>query len=194
MMDRIAKGFILILLCLISTQFGFACFCDRVSIADENFTSYDEVFLGKIVEIKRFDVTWDYENAESYTFVGTETIFQVKRKWKGDSNNRVSVFQANNSCSVDFMIEGYDWIISARNKPFTSSFFLEKMDGKYLQTEWCAMNISQREKTEFKKVEQKLDWLFPVEIRLRKDRPFLEWTFVLLVLMVGVIIGLTSPV
>ncbi|HKK73582.1 MAG TPA: hypothetical protein VJ953_00810 [Saprospiraceae bacterium] len=119
------------------------------------------------MEIKRFEVNTKFENEDHHTFVGTETLFEVKKKWKGSNRKIVSIFQDGSSCSEDFLINGYDWIISARNTSFTFTPMREQMKGKYLQTIWCDPNVSQGEE-EFDLVEQKLDQLFPNQIKLKK--------------------------
>ena len=45
---------------------NYACFCAGSDLESENFKIYDEVFVGKILEIKRFEVKEQFENGDEF--------------------------------------------------------------------------------------------------------------------------------
>ncbi len=182
------KSIITLILVLFITGKIQACFCDSANIETEDFKGYDEVFEGKILEIKRFEVTEKFENGDEFTFVGTETTFEVIKKWKGSERKIVKILQDGSTCSYQFTIDGYNYLITANNRPFTNTEIKKEMPGFHLMTDVCLLNISQFEKETYDKAIDKLNKLFPNPVEVKgKQNNWLKWLIALVVVAISIL-------
>lgn len=159
-----------------------ACFCEDATVETSTFREYDEVFEGKVIGIKRFEFTKQHESGECFTFVGTETSFEVIKKWKGNRNKIIKVLQDGSTCSYDFLIDGYNYLITAYHRPFTNKEMNKQMPGWHLMTDVCLLNISQREEEVYAKAIEKLDRLFPEPISVQqKSNHYIIYSIIVLI-------------
>lgn len=157
---------LILILCLLVYQNGKACFCISEEIETANYSAYEELFLGKVLNIKRIEVVETYEE-EEYELVGTITTFEVIKKWKGSNKRIVEIYQQRNSCGIDFLITNSRWVISAYSKSFVTDAFREKYPNKYLQTDNCSLYIEELDYDQFEKDIDRIDAIIPNEIELK---------------------------
>jgi len=168
---------LILLVSLFFCQKGIACFCDSEDIETANYSVYEELFLGKVLNIKRIEITKAYKK-EAYEFVGTMTTFEVIKKWKGRINKIIEIYQEQNSCAIDFSITNRRWIISAYRKPFVSDIFKKEYPGEYLQTDNCSLYVEELNYGKFENDIVKIDEKFPDKITLKETSN--KWIWILI--------------
>ena len=147
-----------------------ACMCGYVGIAEDSyFQKYEEIFLGNILKIERVEIMLE-DGDESFPFVCTETTFKVIKKWKGSSNNIVKIFQIPGSCGAGYTINSSTWIVSAHYEEYPSDILEKKYTLPPLQTNGCYLNIYHFDKDNLQEGIEKLDALFPNEIKLSTSK------------------------
>ncbi len=119
---KIKVLYLILAIILMVSNIGYACFCDSDEIETANYSNYNEVFLGKVLNVERIEANQVYEG-EDYTSVGSITTFEVIKKWKGGKSKFLKIYQQQTSCGIDFTISNSRWIISAYKKSFTTDFF-----------------------------------------------------------------------
>jgi hypothetical protein len=94
---------------------SFACSCAEVKTPEEGLTNSDNVFSGKVVDIKR---------------VGDENkvLFKVSSVWKGDSQTQLILYTSLSEASCGFEFQtGEEYLVYAN-----------KIDDGRLHTSFCS--------------------------------------------------------
>lgn len=170
---------LVLIMSLLICQEGKACFCIPENIETADYSSHEELFLGKVLNIERIEVVERYEDKE-YELVGTITTFEALKKWKGNHEKIIKVYQQQNSCGIDFTVTNSRWIISTYRKSFITDAFREKYPGRYMQTDNCNLYIEELANyEEFEKSIKNLDGKFPSEIKLKGSLNYRMWGLVI---------------
>lgn len=175
---RKGRYHLLVIISLLVCQEVMACFCISENIETANYSSYEELFLGKILKIERIEIEETIED-EDYELIGTITTFEVIRKWKGKRNRIIEIYQQQNSCGIDFSITNSRWIISAYRKEFVGNTFREVYPNKYLQTDNCSLYVEEIDSERFESDIEKISKKFPNEIALEKHVKTSIWAIIL---------------
>lgn len=178
---------ITLIIILLICQKGKACFCISEDIETANYSSYEELFLGKVLNIERIEVTEIHED-EEYDLVGTISTFEVIKKWKGNEKKVIEIYQQQNSCGIDFSITNSRWIIAAYTKAFVTDAFRKKYPNKYLQTDNCSLYIEEIDFKEFENDISRIDAKFPIEVELKDDINYWKWIIILFSTITGILI------
>ncbi len=174
MMKYASRIFLIIFIQAATLNIVLACFCEEDEIETVNFDKYDELFLGKVIKIERIEATSKHGD-ETYTFVGTITSFEVLKKWRGNYQRVIKVYQEDNSCAVPFHISSQRWIVSGYKKKFVQKDLRRKFPGLHLQTSVCSIVIGERGYEEFNSKIDKLDYYFPDAIDLKQRNKLWIW-------------------
>ena len=165
----------------------FGCFCESETFETANFEIKDELFLGKVINIKRFPIELE-SNEESHTFYGTETTFEVLKKWKGDKRKEIIIYQPLNTCALHFTIRNSRWIISAQQKPF----LFAELNGNFLQTDDCSFYAEEIHyegfDDEFNAMIQKIDGKFPNQVKLNLVEKKNNFLWLIIIPLIGFLI------
>ena len=173
---------LILILGLLVCQKGKACFCISEDIETANYSTYEELFLGKILNIERIAVS-EIRGKEKYEYVGTITTFEVIKKWKGSNKKIIKIYQQESSCGLEFSITNSRWIISAYRKSFVTEVFRKIYPDKYLQTDNCSLYVEELDYDGFENDIKKIDKKFPNEIELKND---LNYGLYIMVLILGI--------
>ncbi|HDR7912484.1 TPA: cobalamin biosynthesis protein CbiN [Bacillus wiedmannii] len=99
-MKRIVYVLSLVLICnfiyFILPEKSYACECMKAS-PEETLQNNDVVFEGKVLEVQEKDGKM-------------ETLFEVKKIWKGTSSSQVIIYTSFNSCTFRFA-EGGEYLV-----------------------------------------------------------------------------------
>lgn len=159
---------LILILGLLVCQKGKACFCISEDIETANYSAYDELFLGKILDIERIEVS-EIREKEKYEYVGTITTFEVIKKWKGSNKKIIKIYQQQSSCGLEFSITNSRWIISAYRKSFVTEVFRKTYPNKYLQTDNCSLYIEELDYDGFENDIKEIGKRFLDEVELKDD-------------------------
>ena len=107
------RAFIISFLLLLTSLYGYCCSCDYQSFEDAIKHS-DEIFLGRIIEMKEVKTVYDEEDGYPYTRMWSAK-FEVEKKWKGSNDKYVTVYQPNTSCDFLFEFPSHPYLVYARN-------------------------------------------------------------------------------
>lgn len=80
----------------IFTSKVIACDCANIPFL-EAIEVMDEIFIGTVVNIERSS---EYVEEHNFTIGYTVYTFEVSKKWKGSSSNKVKIIEYDTSCSI----------------------------------------------------------------------------------------------
>jgi hypothetical protein len=156
---RFLKIFVFVL--STSSSNGFSCSCDTIPFI-EAVDWADEIFIGTIVKAEKVKIGFGMEYRWAYTF-------EVDKKWKGNSNTRLTLYQEGHSCDLGFQLWPDQYLIYAsHNSEFKSaSVSVGPTDGKSRLHTWlCSRTTYALESDDcwFESDVKKLDKMFPNHI------------------------------
>ena len=102
-----------------------ACDCDTLPFNDATEWA-DEIFIGRIIEIKAIDSITENGLTISTTF---KIKIEISKKWKGDSKKYIEIYQAGSSC--DFYLSIYETAYLIYAKKSKTKGFLEIPKGEH---------------------------------------------------------------
>jgi hypothetical protein len=126
---------------LLFTSKGKSCGCDLTPYK-RAVNQADEIFLGKVIELK------EVAKIDPYTINGktsyrrlVRATFEVEKKWKGNSNKIIEIYQETSSCmqSFDFM-EKYIIYAKKHETSDTLSTWLCTRNADHMTFDWKYYN------------------------------------------------------
>lgn len=171
-----------------------ACSCDPISF-DRAIEYADEIFIGTIVKAERFENgnIINYANQEEIIW-GWSYHFEVKKKWKGNTQSNLIVFHQGNSCDFFFDIYERGYLVYAAREAGEEhplGITIGSNNGKERLTTWlCSRTISNNnwdKENWFENDIEKLNAKFPNEIVLSSFQFNKYWLMVFGFVIAGIL-------
>lgn len=172
------KSFPLVLFLFFSNFLSFACSCNDIPFKEATEWA-DEVFLGRLIEIKEVESEISELNpGQKYTRLWYAK-FEVIKKWKGSTKKIITVYQPSTSCDASFNFLNTTYLVYAK-KERIFKYFNEENTKEGLTTWLCSRSrkylyVNELENSDY----FKLNELFPNNIKLYRHINF-HWKFLLL--------------
>lgn len=178
-----------LVICLIGLSKSFACSCDTISFKEATEWA-DEIFFGRLIEIREVEAFQDADD-RSHTRIWV-ALFEVEKKWKGNNDKYVEVFQSNTSCDFAFDFPSQAYIVFAKYGEIIEWDSTKSYKG--LGTWLCARNADASTYnlwTEYGFDDRdKLDQKYPDQIELTGFN--IDWDYVLvglIIFLIGLVAG-----
>ena len=168
-----------------SVSYSFACNCEPISF-DKAVNWADEIFVGRLVEIKELFNDPYYETPNENHMTHWSATFEVVKKWKGSKKKYITIYQDGNSCGFNFTGINQKYLVYAENNSILGVYTTP--------TTWlCSRTIDEynsSEKSNYKTDQEKLDEIFPETVKLYSLNLF-SWAYIypLIVFFIGFFIG-----
>lgn len=142
--------------------------CGEIDLEDHNWDIAQEIFIGKLIKEERKEVVIFTSENDTSIVAAIESHFEVLTKWKGSSDRIVRILQIGNSCSYDYRIDNFHYLITAYKKNFK-----HQIEGKtgfeFLTNDLCTLILHQAtDKDDFDKAKSMLNEQFSEFIELTK--------------------------
>lgn len=93
---------LLVLLQLILISQATCCSCNLIPFK-EAVKNSDEIFFGRVIELKNLGkIPYSFSSNDIDSMSLMSAVFEIEKKWKGENNKRIEVFQLITSCSFGF--------------------------------------------------------------------------------------------
>lgn len=104
------KLLILVFFTILFSEATIACTCGEIEFKTA-IDRADQIFVGKLVKTGKFNK----EVYEGKKYYDSYFVFEVTKKWKGDTSNRVRIYQEGHSCDPYFRDFDTEYIIYSQN-------------------------------------------------------------------------------
>jgi len=152
---------------LLFSNIVYGCFGEEDTLEDTQWKYKEEIFTGQVLKVERKVIELYPHSGDMFEVVGYEVTFKVETKWKGSTNNIVTITQSGSSCSEFFFIDDFAYFITAKERKFINNVEEDKANTSYLTTEGGNLTISQRkEDSLYQSAVRLMDSIFTSPIKL----------------------------